>query len=261
MNPKRRPLMAGNWKMNAGGREGCDLAAAVAKAAKECTHSDVLVAPPFPTLAAVAHVLAELKSRVGIASQTVHEARSGAFTGEVSAAMVREAGATWAIVGHSERRHGLGESHELVAQKAKAALDEGLSPIICIGETLAERDAGQLEAVLVAQLDPVMDLIRESNGRAVIAYEPVWAIGTGKVATPEDAQAAHAFVRKKIASASPEAAALTRILYGGSMKPDNVEGLLAQEDIDGGLVGGASLDGASFGKLILASEAMARKLS
>jgi triosephosphate isomerase len=251
---QRRPLIAGNWKMNAGGQDACPLAAAVAKSAREADHVEVVVAPPFTALAAVAHELEEAKSRVGIAAQNMHAEVSGAFTGEVSASMLKDAGATWVILGHSERRQLFGETDEGVARKTAAAAAAGLRPIVCVGETLDERTAGDTLAVVERQTRAVLDELAKQPGFGVIAYEPVWAIGTGKVARPEDAQAVHAFLRELLGKASEELARVTRILYGGSVKADNAEGLLGQPDIDGALVGGASLDPAGFGKIIDAAQ-------
>ncbi len=261
MNPDRRPLIAGNWKMNAGGQDACPLAAAVAKAVREAALVDVLVSPPFTGLAAVAHELDEAKSKVGIAAQNMHAETSGAFTGEVSAGMLKDAGATWVILGHSERRQLFGETDEGVARKLAAAQSAGLRPIVCVGETLEQREAGQTLEVVERQVRAVVDELNKQPGFGVIAYEPVWAIGTGKVAKPEDAQEVHAAIRGLLGKASEELARATRVLYGGSVKADNAEGLLGQADIDGALVGGASLDPAGFGKIVEAAQAIAQRLA
>jgi triosephosphate isomerase len=247
--------------MNAGGQDACPLAAAVAKASRDADRVEVLVGPPFTALAAVAHELDEAKSKVGIAAQNMHAEGSGAFTGEISASMLKDAGATWVIVGHSERRQLFAETDESVAKKTAAATAAGLRPIVCVGETLEQREAGQTLEVVERQVGAVVDEIAKHLGFAVIAYEPVWAIGTGKVAKPEDAQAVHAAIRAQLAKTSAELARVTRILYGGSVKGDNAEGLLGQTDIDGALVGGASLDPAGFAKIIEAAQRSAQALA
>ncbi len=257
MNSGRRPLIAGNWKMNAGGQDACPLAAAVAAQAARAERTEVVIAPPFTALAAVAHELLEAKSKVAIAAQNMHPEVSGAFTGEISASMLKDAGAIWVILGHSERRQLFGESDELVARKVAAAMAAGLRPIACVGETLQEREAGETLAVVERQVRAVLDELAKQPGFGVVAYEPVWAIGTGKVASPEDAQEVHATIRRLLAKVSVEFASSTRILYGGSVKADNAEGLLGQIDIDGALVGGASLDAAGFGKIIHAADRLA----
>jgi triosephosphate isomerase len=254
----RRPLIAGNWKMNAGGADGCALAANVARLTAGFGAVDVLVAPPFTALAAVAHELTEARRKVHLAAQNMHFEASGAFTGEISAAMLKESGATWVILGHSERRHVFGESDTFVAKKVITAMREELQPIACVGETLEEREAGQTLAVVERQVRAFRGALAENPGFGVIAYEPVWAIGTGKVARAEDAQEVHAMIRKLLADASDELAEATRILYGGSVKADNAAGLLGQADIDGALVGGASLDAAGFAKIAEAGELVAQ---
>jgi len=261
VTPDRRPLIAGNWKMNAGGQDACPLAAAVARAAREADRVDVLVGPPFTALAAVAHELDEAKSKVGIAAQNMSPEASGAYTGEISSAMLKDAGATWVILGHSERRQIFGETDETVAKKVGAAMAAGLRPIACVGETLQQREAGETLAVVERQVRAVLDELGKQPGFGVIAYEPVWAIGTGKVASPADAQEVHATIRGLLVQASEELGRATRILYGGSVKADNAEGLLGQTDIDGALVGGASLDPAGFGKIVDAAQAIALRLS
>jgi len=257
MNPIRRPLIAGNWKMNAGGQDGCALADAVAKAVKEHDQVDVLVSPPFTALAAVAHVLDENKSKVGIAAQNMHAEPSGAFTGEISSSMLKESGASWVILGHSERRQLFGETDEMVARKVASAMAAGLRPIACVGETLDQRDAEATLEVVERQVRAIIEELARQPGFGVIAYEPVWAIGTGLVASPEDAQAVHAMIRGVLAQSSEELAQQTRILYGGSVKADNAEGLLDQADIDGALVGGASMDASGFGKIVEAAQRLA----
>jgi triosephosphate isomerase len=257
MKANRRPLVAGNWKMNAGGHDARPLAAAIARAAEDADRVDVLVAPPFPVLVVVAEELDARVSRVAVAAQNMSHEASGAFTGEVAGSMLRDAGATWVLIGHSERRQLYGETDEIVAKKTRAAMSTGPRPIVCVGETLAEREAGATLDVVGRQVRAVAELLAKQPGFGAIAYEPVWAIGTGKVAKPEDAQAVHAHVRAVLAEASPALAAATRILYGGSVKADNAEALLGQPDVDGALVGGASLEPAGFGKIIAAAQKLA----
>ena len=257
MNPTRRPLIAGNWKMNAGGQDGCALADAVAKATKDFDQVDVVVAPPFTALAAVAHVLDENKSKVAIAAQNMHHEPSGAFTGEISSSMLKESGASWVILGHSERRQLFGETDEMVARKVGSAIAAGIRPIACVGETLDQRDAEATLEVVARQARAFVDELARQPGFGVIAYEPIWAIGTGLVATPEDAQTVHAMIRAMLVESSEELAQQTRILYGGSVKGDNAEGLLDQADIDGALVGGASLDAGGFAKIVEAAQRLA----
>ncbi|MBM4373573.1 MAG: triose-phosphate isomerase [Deltaproteobacteria bacterium] len=246
----RRPLIAGNWKLNAGGADGCDLAIAIARSAADREEVEVVVAPPFTAIAAVANELYNKKSDVGVAGQNVYFEESGAFTGEISPSMLRTAGANWVILGHSERRQLFGETDELVAKKLVAANAGGLKCIVCVGETLDQREAGQTLDVIRTQVSAVLPELARSVGDSVIAYEPVWAIGTGKVASPEDAQEVHAAIRQLLADADAELADQTRVLYGGSVKANNAEGLLSQPDIDGALVGGASLEAEGFGKII-----------
>ena len=254
MSPDRRPLIAGNWKMNAGGADAAALAAGVARASVGMDRVDVLVAPPFTALGVVALVLDELGSRVAVAAQNMSAEASGAFTGEISGGMLREAGATWVILGHSERRQLYGETDSIVAKKTTAAMTSGPRPIVCVGETLAEREAGATLAVVERQVRAVVGALAGQPGFGAIAYEPVWAIGTGKVASPQDAQEVHASIRGILAEASSVLARETRILYGGSVKADNAAILLARPDIDGALVGGASLDAAGFGKIVEAAQ-------
>jgi triosephosphate isomerase len=243
----RSYVIAGNWKLNYGGGDGCDLATKVAQATKGITKAKIVVAPPFTVLAAVSSDLVD--SHVEIAGQNLYPEDKGAFTGEVSAPMLLEAGAKWVILGHSERRQYFAESDEFVHKKTVAALKAGLRPIVCIGETLAEREANKTLEVVFRQLDAVTADLRSRPGFGVIAYEPVWAIGTGKVATTEQAQEVHAAIRERLKSVSPELATETAVLYGGSVKADNAAALLACADIDGALVGGASLDADGFAKI------------
>ncbi len=257
MNPLRRPLIAGNWKMNAGGREACSLAVAIADVARKATHVDVVVCPPFTALAAAAHELFEAKSAAMLGAQNMSPEAAGAFTGEISAPMLVDSGASWVILGHSERRQIFGETDEQVARKVAAAFRAELHPIACVGETLEEREANQTMEVVERQVRALLDDLAKRPGFGVIAYEPIWAIGTGKVASPDDAEEVHAMIRGLLGGVSDEFAQVTRILYGGSVKGDNAEGLLAQPNIDGALVGGASLDAAGFGKIIDSAERLA----
>jgi len=246
----RRPLMAGNWKMFKTIPETEKFVEEFVPLVSASTHCDIAIAPPFTALAAASK--AARGSRVAIAAQNLHWEKQGAFTGEVTAGMLVDAGCTYAIIGHSERRHIFGEKDEGVFQKTRSALGAGLIPIVCVGETLADREAGQTESLLRRQFEgSVGGLTGPEFGRIIIAYEPVWAIGTGKTATPEIAAEAHRFIRSLAADkfGRPSAEAL-RILYGGSVKPDNVRGLMAQPELDGTLVGGASLEAKSFAAIV-----------
>ena len=255
MSPKRRPLIAGNWKMHHGGMSGIELAAACVKITNHTPHVDLLIAPPYTALAAVAQECHD--SPVAIAAQNIHAKKSGAYTGEVSGPMLVEAGCTWVIVGHSERRQYFGEDFKVVCEKTIAALDCDLRPIVCVGETLEEREAGRTIEVVKREVDAVLDVLAKSKIDAAIAYEPVWAIGTGKNAQPSDAEEVHAAIRGWLAKASPALADRTRILYGGSLKPENAESLLSCPNVDGGLIGGASLDAKSFGAIATVAERLA----
>ena len=237
----RRKLVAGNWKMHGSHPANAELLAGIT--ASRPFGCDVAVLVPFPYLAETAMTLASSDVRWGAQDCSPHE--QGAYTGEVSAAMLAEFGCRYAIVGHSERRALHGESDQLVADKAKAALGRGVTPIVCVGETLAQRDAGEHAAVVKRQLSAVIHTLAHCAGEMVVAYEPVWAIGTGRTATPEQAQEMHAVIRAQLKAATPHADAM-RILYGGSVKPDNAAALFSQPDIDGGLIGGASLKAADF---------------
>lgn len=237
----RRQLVVGNWKMHGSHPANAELLAGITAARP--FGADVAVCVPFPYLSETAVALAATDIRWGAQDCSAHE--QGAYTGEVSAAMLLEFGCRYAIVGHSERRQYHAESDQLVADKAKAALARGVTPIVCVGETLAQREAGETEAVVKRQLSAVIHALAHCAGEMVVAYEPVWAIGTGRVATPEQAQAVHALLRAQLAAATPRAAQMT-LLYGGSVKPDNAAALFSQPDIDGGLIGGASLKAADF---------------
>lgn len=233
----RKKLVAGNWKMHGSLTENAALLAAI-KPALDGIEAAVCV--PFPYLAQVQASLAG--SSISWGAQNVSEQAKGAFTGEVSTAMLRDFGCEYVIVGHSERRSLYGESDELVARKYMAAQAAGLTPILCVGESLSEREAGVTEAVVARQLDAVIAAAGVASlAAAVVAYEPVWAIGTGKTATPEQAQAVHAFIRRKLAALDANVAERLIIQYGGSVKAANAAELMAQPDIDGGLIGGASL--------------------
>ncbi len=244
MSQQRRALIAGNWKMNQGTSAGRELAKAIVAGASKAPNADLVVSPPFTILAAVASDLAG--SPVELSAQNMHEKSGGAFTGEVSAEMLKDCGCKWVILGHSERRQYFAETDASVASKTSSALAAELRPIVCIGETLEEREAGKTLEVVGRQLAAFEAIIAKQPGVAAIAYEPVWAIGTGKVATTEQAQEVHAAIRSQLAKVSQQLADVTRVLYGGSVKPDNAEALLGCADIDGALVGGASLKAEDF---------------
>jgi len=238
-------LVAGNWKMNGDSASNAELVAGIVAGAPKSDRVKLLICPPFPYLAAVA---AQVEgSGVSLGAQTVSEHGSGAFTGEVAPAMLRDIGCDYVIVGHSERRSLYGETSFAVAAKFKAALDAGLKPILCIGETLEQRESGATESVVEVQLGAVIDKVGIAGFEsAVVAYEPVWAIGTGMTASPQQAQDVHRHIRGVMAGHDAAMAESTQILYGGSMKGENAAGLLAMDDIDGGLIGGASLKAADF---------------
>jgi triosephosphate isomerase len=249
----RKKLIAGNWKMNRTSADAVTLAQEVVAAIGKQTEVDVVLCPPFTALESVSKAIEG--SNVKLGAQNMHHEMSGAFTGEISAPMLRAFFATHVIVGHSERRALLGETDEFINKKVLAALKNQLRPILCVGETLAEREAGATLKVVQAQTERCLEGVsKELATSVVIAYEPVWAIGTGKVATTEQAQEVHAFIRGLLTKLVGEAAAQKiRILYGGSMKPANAPDLLAQKDIDGGLIGGASLEARSFVDLVNAA--------
>ena len=246
----KKPLMAGNWKMYKTPAETEAFFKKFLPLVAASSHADIVICPPFVNIAAA--VTAAAGSNVAIGGQNLYWAKEGAFTGEVSGPMLRSAGCHTVIVGHSERRQYFGETDETVFQRTVAALDAGLQPIVCVGERLEEREAGSTNAVLERQFrDGISRLSSEQFARIAIAYEPVWAIGTGKVATPEQADDAHFFLREQVkARYGAEAAASIRILYGGSVKPDNIKGLMAKKNLNGALVGGASLDPASFASIV-----------
>ena len=247
----RQQLIAGNWKMNHGGPTGCQLAADIVQACGDLAGVDVVVAPPFTAVAAVAHEVEG--SRVEVAAQNLHPEAEGAFTGEISASMLIDCGCRWVIIGHSERRQLFGEDDSFVRAKVVTAIAAGLRPIVCVGETLEEREAGKTLEVVERQVGAFAAELAKKPAFGVIAYEPVWAIGTGKVAGPEQAQEVHAAIRKQLGELDGDLAEATRVLYGGSVKPDNAAGLLGCADIDGALVGGASLKVDSFAKIVEAA--------
>ena len=246
----RTPVIAGNWKMYKNIAEAVDFVEKIKPIADKAAHCEVVIAPPFTALAAATK--AAKGSKVKVAAQDVHWDKEGAHTGDISPGMLLDAGCTHVIIGHSERRHDHGETDEHVNRKLKAALAAGLAAIVCVGETLAEREAGQTREVLERQIrDGLAGLTPPEFSRIMIAYEPVWAIGTGRTATPEMAAESHRQIRDLARNEFGEAeAAGVRILYGGSVKPENIGGLMAQEEIDGALVGGASLKVDSFAALI-----------
>jgi triosephosphate isomerase len=249
---KRRYFIAANWKMNKTLEEARTLAREVRQGLAANARAEAALAPPFTALAAVAAELAG--SGIGLAGQDTHWERQGAFTGAISPVMLRDVGCRYVIVGHSERRQYFGETDQTVNRKLKAVLAEGLCPICCIGETLEQRQAEQTLAVVGRQLEQgLADLNALTGAQLVLAYEPVWAIGTGLTATPQQAQEVHAFIRSRLREILGAAAEEIRILYGGSVTPDNAASLLAEADLDGALVGGASLKAASFLGIITAA--------
>jgi triosephosphate isomerase len=249
----RARLVAGNWKMHGSRAANEALLAAVAAGAGELTGVECVVCPPYPYLAQAADRLAG--SRVGWGAQNLSEHGSGAYTGEVSAAMLVEFGCRYVLVGHSERRALYGETDAHVAAKFAAARNAGLVPILCVGESLAEREAGRTEEVVARQLDTVLDASGAASlAQAVLAYEPVWAIGTGRNAAPEQAQDVHAYLRARVAGRDGGIADGLRILYGGSVKAANAAAIFAMPDVDGGLIGGASLVAADFVAICRAAE-------
>jgi len=245
----RVPLIAGNWKMYKTSSEGAAFITELAGLVRDLDDREIVVAPPFTGLAEA--VRAAVSTSIEVAAQNVFWEDDGAFTGEVSPGMLAALGVSYVIIGHSERRQLFGETDEDVQKKVHAALEHGLLPIMCVGETETEREAGETDEVLARQLAQGLVLLQaEEATRVAIAYEPIWAIGTGKTATPETAQEAVTFIRRRIAEGAGQAAAqAVRILYGGSVRPDNIDELMAQRDIDGVLVGGASLKAESFARI------------
>lgn len=247
----RKPLIAGNWKMYKTIPEAVDFIQAFKPMVVSATHAEIVLAPPFTAIKAVAD-RAE-GSNIGVAAQDIaKEAGPGAFTGEVSAAMVKDAGARYSIIGHSERRQFYGETDDSVNQKVRNAFGAGLLPIVCVGERIEERDAGRAEEVVGTQLrGGLRNLTVAEASHIIIAYEPVWAIGTGRTATPETAEQMHSFIRSRIQEMFGDTVAEgVRVLYGGSVKPDNIAALMNEADIDGALVGGASLEAESFARIV-----------
>jgi triosephosphate isomerase len=245
---ERTAVLAANWKMHKTTEETEAFLAEFLPRA-EAPGPEVVICPPFPSLRTAVEL--SLQSRVRVAAQNMHEEPEGAFTGEVSAPMLIELGVRDVILGHSERRQHFGESDEALARKVPAALDVGLEPILCVGESEAQRDGGGTERVLTRQIEADLANVADQRlGRVVIAYEPIWAIGTGRTATTEQAQEAIALIRRLVEARSSDAARVVRILYGGSVKPDNAGELIAQPDVDGALVGGASLDPGAFAAIV-----------
>ena len=243
------PLIAGNWKMNLNLKDAEALGKAVSEAAQKYSDRDVLIYPTFLQFVPVSKAVAGTKVALGV--QNCSAEKDGAFTGEISASQAKDAGASYILIGHSERRHVLKETDAFLKQKVERVLEQGLLVMLCVGETLAEREAGRAEAVVLEQLNASLaGLTGEQWKQVSIAYEPVWAIGTGKNATPEDAQNMHATIRKRVAELNAAIAPSLRILYGGSVKPDNIGAIMAKPDVDGALVGGASLKADSFADLI-----------
>ena len=241
----RKFLVAGNWKMNGSNAANAELVAGILSGMPASENVELLVCPPYPYLAAVAEQVSGTSLALG--AQNVSRHGAGAHTGEVAPMMLRDCGCEFVIVGHSERRAMMGETSDIVAAKFMAAQANGLTPILCIGETLEQREAGQTAEVIDEQLNAVLDSAGAAAfARAVVAYEPVWAIGTGKTASPEQAQDVHRHIRSVLEAGDAEVAAAVLILYGGSVKGDNAAGLFGMADIDGGLIGGASLQAADF---------------
>ena len=251
MNPHRRPLIAGNWKMFHGDQSGAPLAAECLKIARAAVGVQIVIAPPFTSLAACAAACRD--GPLGLAAQDVHPRERGACTGEIGVETVKDIGCTWVILGHSERRRILAETDEIVVEKLEAALSAGLKPIVCVGETLAQRDAGHALRVLRLQVDAVSPLLSAANVQVTVAYEPVWAIGTGKNASPMEVEETHLAIRGWLHARDAKLARDACILYGGSVHPENAAALLACKNVDGALIGGASLDAASFGAIARAA--------
>ena len=246
----RKPIIAGNWKMYKDVNQAVELANEIKRAAFDVENVDIVICPPFTNLSDVGEMLVE--SNVGLGAQNCYWETEGAFTGEISVPMIKSVGCGYVIIGHSERRKYFGETDETVNKKVKAAIDGGLSPIMCVGETLEEREAGKTLDVVKAQVTGGLKGFEEEYlDPLIIAYEPVWAIGTGKTATPDQAQEVHAMIRGLLEEMYSASLSGSRcILYGGSVKPENIEELMKEEDIDGGLIGGASLKSESFVDII-----------
>ena len=245
----RKILIAGNWKMNKTATEAVELAKPIIEAIGNQNDIDVLMCPPFTSISAVSELIGNSTVRVG--AQNMSATATGAYTGEISAAMLRDLQVSYVILGHSERRSYYGETDAFINRKVLACLENNLKPVLCVGETLEEREAGKVEEVIKTQLvGGLANVPADKAESVVIAYEPVWAIGTGKTATPEQAQEVHAFIRKELIGLLGQVGNAIRILYGGSMKPANADELLAKPDIDGGLIGGAALVAKDFLALI-----------
>ncbi len=245
---ERSPMIAGNWKMNLGLKESCDLVKSISEGIKDVNDIDVLIAPPFINIPAVKNAIGN--SNILLSAQNMYYEKNGAFTGEVSPQMLIENGCSHVILGHSERRSLFGESSEIVNKKVEAAIKTGLVPILCIGESIKEREAGKTFDIIREQLEGSLTYFISKGSislSTIFAYEPVWAIGTGLTATPEQAQEVHKFIRAWLKDKfGQESAEVIRVLYGGSVKPENASSLMSMQDIDGALVGGASLKAESF---------------
>ena len=249
----RRPLIVGNWKMNKTATEAVAFIRDFRNRVPASPHADVVIAPPFTALTSACNALGP-SSWISLSAQNVHWEPYGAFTGEISAPMLRELGCRYVIVGHSERRTLFSERDETIHKKVRAALTHGLSPILCVGESLEEREASRTESVVTTQLgNSLAGLTTQDLATVTIAYEPVWAIGTGHTATPEQAQEMHSFIRQRVAQEDAKIAAGLRILYGGSVKAGNARDIFAMPDVDGGLIGGASLKAEEFLAIVAAA--------
>lgn len=259
MNSARRPLIMGNWKMHHGGPSGLELAEAVSKHANALTNVDMVIAPPFTLLAACSAHLEG--SRLGLAAQNLSSEKQGAFTGEISATMLFECGAQWTLIGHSERRSLYGETDQMIRTKTEQAIAAGIRPVVCVGESLTERESGRTLDVVLGQVRAVVDVLAAmgDDEQMAIAYEPVWAIGTGKSAGPAEAEEVHAAIRALLAQTSPALAERCRLLYGGSVKPETAPALFGCPNVDGALVGGASLDATAFGAIARAPSSLSNQ--
>lgn len=252
MKKFRKKIIAGNWKMNMAVAEAESLASAIKLELADCREVDVALCPPFTALKVVGEAIAETSIKLG--AQNMHWESDGAYTGEISARMLRDLYCRYVIVGHSERRAYFGETDATVNRKVKAAIAGNLTPIVCVGESLDERERGKAKDVVRKQIEQGLAGLDDDLKKLILAYEPVWAIGTGRTATPEQAQEMHSFIRAVLVGMrSEEVAESVRIQYGGSIKPENAADLLAQPDIDGGLVGGASLEARSFVEIVRAA--------
>jgi triosephosphate isomerase (TIM) len=249
MKKYRKKIVAGNWKMNKTATDAAALATDIQRELGDFLEADVVLCPPFTALKTVGDIVSDSAIKVG--AQNMHWESAGAYTGEISAGMLRDLYCHFVILGHSERRQYFGETDETVQRKVRAALAAALTPIVCVGETLEQREQGETEAVIRRQVMTGLADLGSELRKLVVAYEPVWAIGTGRTASPEQAQEIHAFIRGLLTElADADTAATIRIQYGGSMKPDNAGLLMSQPDIDGGLIGGAALDAKSFVEII-----------